>query len=139
MQINPIGYQPNFKAKFIKNEAIINAMRNEISQGRIEHLEKSMAELSKHHKNVALLYSDQDGTITNMYNGNTTSVGNLSAYEIEDLSNIHSSKYKQLFDSNRVLTPKAKAREINRLTNLYLMKSAPDYTYGHKLDKYYNG
>ena len=108
MQINPIGNQPSFKAKFIQNQAITQAFRAELDDARAEHLELSLKNLSGHHKNVALLYSSTDNTITNLYNNKQVEIsGKLTAYDIDDLSDIHSAKYKTLFSLSTTLAPQS--------------------------------
>lgn len=130
MQVNRTGFQPNFQAKFIKNDIIIERARNEINCGRGEQLTNALNKLSKHHTNVVLeLTTGASGDIvTNLYNGNKCYYSMLNTDDIEELSDVKSKNYKQLFAGDKTITP-------SKIADKYFVDSAPDYTIGHKVDK----
>lgn len=130
MQVNRTGFQPNFQAKFIKNDIIMDRARNEINCGRGEQLTNALNKLSKHHTNVVLeLKSDAScDIVTNLYNGNKCCFSRLDADNIEELSDPKSKNYRQLFSSDNTITP-------SKIADKYFVESAPDYTIGHKVDK----
>ncbi|MBE7712768.1 MAG: hypothetical protein E7Z87_03395 [Cyanobacteria bacterium SIG26] len=136
MQVTKISYQPNFKAKFVQNEAITNIIKKEIKNGNGDRLELALKELNNHHKNVALLYS-KDGTVTNLFNNRSIRINNMDTYNIESLSNINTLAYRQLFINKEALTPDIITKKMNRISRQYLVKSVPDYEMGRKLDEYY--
>ena len=135
MQIKSIGYQPNFQAKFIKNEAITEAFKKEIEAGNIEHLEHALNELNKHHTNVALLYS-KNGTVTNLFNNKTTTLRGINANSIDSLSNLKTSSYRNLFKEDQILTPYNISKNLNRISNLYLVNTSPNYNAGKNIKSY---
>lgn len=138
MQVNKIGNQPNFQASFIQNNVIMDFSKNEINKGNDEQLLKAFDDLSQHHKNVVLKLSESDSIqeryrIKNLYNGNTVSFNDLE--DMKDLSNIDTPIYKLLFVGKKNINP-SKTKEIaNFIAQKYLVKSAPDYTLGHLVDK----
>lgn len=137
MQVNRIGSQPNFQAKFIKNSAALQVANKEINNGRDEELVKALSELDKHHRNVALLITRNENhyTITNLYNGNKVPYAELTSENIEELSDIKSYEYKRLFIGEKVITPAKADKMANAVADKYFVKAAPDYTIGHIVDQ----
>lgn len=138
MQVNKIGNQPNFQASFIKNKQIMDFCKHEINQGRDEELIKSLDDLSNHHKNVVLELSDSPSIcekyiIKNLYNGKTAPFYNLQ--DLKDLSNIEAPMYKFVFVSKKNITPAKTNNIADAVAGKYFVKSAPDYTLGHLVDK----
>lgn len=139
MNIQKISYQPNFQAKFIQNQTMLDFCKNEVENGRDEELNDSLNKLSKHHSNVALLLTKSDNnpkfySITNLYNGQTIEMGVLNSNRLEKLNDIRSHEYKRLFVGDKTITPAKTNRIVNTIADKYLLKSAPDYTIGHIID-----
>lgn len=138
MQINRIGYQPNFQAKFIKNSTIMKFTRDEINEGRDEELIKTMNKLNRHHSNVALLLtqkSDNTHSITNLYNNKSIEIKNLDADKLDSLNDINSFNYKHLFIGEKVIKPAKTEKIAKQIADKYFLEAAPDYELGHNLDK----
>jgi len=136
--MNKIGYQPNFQAKFIRNERIMQITKNEISDGKEEEITKALSDLSKHHSNVSLLLSgnEDDGfEVTNLYNNKKVYFNRFSSDSIETLSNIKDSRYKHLFGSDKTISSSKANSKTNSIANKYFVKTSPDYEFGHIIDK----
>lgn len=138
MQVTKVGNQPNFQASFIQNNVIMDFCKNEINKGKDEQLLKALDDLSQHHKNVVLKLSESDSIqeryrIKNLYNGNTAIFNYIQ--DLKDLSDIDTPIYKLLFVGKKTINP-SKTKEIaNFIAQKYLVKSAPDYTIGHQVNK----
>lgn len=138
MNVQRIGYQPNFQAKFIKNQAMLEFTKEQVSNGREEELRDSLNKLSQRHSNTALLLTKEDdgnSKVTNLYNDRSIVFEDFNTDSIETLSNIKSYEYKTLFGSDKVMTPARTTNITNSIANKYFIDSAPDYTWGHKLDQ----
>lgn len=139
MNIQKMGYQPNFQAKFVKNSTIMDFCKDEINNGRDEELTHALKKLSKHHSNVALLLSksklgSQYYTVTNLYNGNQINMGAMSAESLDKLNDIHSHEYKRLFVGEKTITPSKTNSMVNMISEKYMINNSPDYTIGHLVD-----
>lgn len=136
MNITPINNQPNFQAKFVKNQSIMNFTKQEIQNGNEEEYINALKNLSQKHSNVSLLLSKKEHgyAVTNLYNKRTLHFNNFTSDTIDSLSNIKSSNYKQLFASDKIITPKKTEAITSIIADKYFVKSAPDYTIGHKID-----
>lgn len=136
MQVNSVGYQPSFQAKFIKSQAMMNYTKAQINNGKEEELEKYLDSLSKHHKNIALHMTDNKThmTITNLYNNRSIVIHPSKAEQLDELNDIKSRRYNELFVGEKVITPAKTNKIANILADKYFVKSAPDYTIGHIVD-----
>ena len=138
MQVNKVANQPNFQAKFIRNDDIKDFCRKEINSGRDEELIKTLNDLSKHHSNVVLQMNRARGNngyeITNLYNMNTVTFPNMTTNDLERISDIKSNKYKALFVGEKKITERKTNSITDKIADAYFVKAAPNYDIGHRVD-----
>lgn len=139
MNVSKIGYQPSFKAKFIKNEDLMQLTTEEIKSGRQDALCKALDNLNTTHTNVRLMLKKDQGNyvVRNLYNNNTVlwSEKRDSAEEIMKLSNPFSDNYYMLFVKGKNPIDERKASRIaSKVASAYYAENIPDYSIGKIVD-----
>ena len=139
MNINKIAYHPNFQAKFIYNEDIMDLTKKEIKTGRQDALCKALGSLDETHKNVRLLLHKENGNyiVRNLYNNNSVVWADKAdnSREIMKLSNPFSDSYYRLFSNGIKPTDDRKAGKLAvNVADKYYTDYVPDYHIGKLVD-----
>lgn len=139
MQVNRIGVQPDFQAKFIRNDDLLELTKEEIKSGKQDALCTALENLGNTRKNVRLAL-EKDGSsieVTNLFNGNKTRWADNfeNSKEIMQLSDPFSKSYYELFLKGKEITASKAERSAQNIAAQYYTNYVPDYGIGHIVDK----
>lgn len=140
MQVNRIGIQPNFQAKFIQNDDLLDVTKEEILNGKQDALCAALSNLDKIKRNVRLALT-RDGSnieVTNLFNGNKTKWSDNNdenSKEIMKLSDPFSLRYCDLFLKGNEIPDRKAESSAKNIAAVYYTNYVPDYTMGRTIDK----